>query len=118
MTLEFFKEVDVDAKESIWAKNDRNLLFHIVKKDKESEFWPRLLADKLKEKTNVHVDWSKYVDEDEEEEQGGFDMSALNGGGGFDINQMMAAQNAGMMDEESDSDDEDLPDLDSGSAPQ
>lgn len=118
VTLEFFKEVDVDAKESIWAKNDRNLLFHIVKKDKESEFWPRLLADKLKEKTNVHVDWSKYVDEDEEEEQGGFDMSALNGGGGFDINQMMAAQNAGMMDEESDSDDEDLPDLDSGSAPQ
>lgn len=118
VTLEFFKEVDVDAKESIWAKNDRNLLFHIVKKDKEAEFWPRLLADKLLEKTNVHVDWSKYVDEDEEEEQGGFDMSALNGGGGFDINQMMAAQNAGMMDEESDSDDEDLPDLDSGSAPQ
>jgi hypothetical protein len=53
------------------------------------------------------------VDEDEEEEQEGFDMSALNGGGGFDINQMMAAQNAaGMMDEGSDSDDEDMPDLD------
>ncbi|KAJ8526073.1 hypothetical protein ON010_g15110 [Phytophthora cinnamomi] len=71
-------------------------------------------ADKLLEKTNVKVDWSKFVDEDEDEEQEGFDMSALNGGGGFDINQMMAAQNAaGMMDDDaSDSDDEDMPDLD------
>ncbi|KAF1327415.1 Hsp90 co-chaperone p23, partial [Globisporangium splendens] len=113
VTLDFFKEVDVDAKESIWAKADRNVHFHIVKKDVDAEFWPRLLSDKHLEKTNVTVDWSKYVDEDEEEEQGGFDMSALNGGGGFDINQMMAAQNAGLMDgEESDSDDENLPDLD------
>ncbi|KAJ0398322.1 hypothetical protein ATCC90586_001778 [Pythium insidiosum] len=110
--LVFFKEVDVEDKQSIWAKADRNLHFHIVKKDKEDEFWPRLLADKLLEKTNVHVDWSKYVDEDEEEDKGGFDLSALNGAGGFDINEMMAAQNANMMDEGSDSDDEDLPDLD------
>lgn len=113
VTLDFFKEVDVDAKESIWAKAARNVHFHIVKKDQDAEFWPRLLSDKHLEKTNVSVDWSKYVDEDEEEEQGGFDMSALNGGGGFDINQMMAAQNAGLMGgEESDSDDENLPDLD------
>lgn len=114
VSLDFFKEVDVDAKESMWAKADRNVHFHIVKKDQDAEFWPRLLADKHLEKTNVSVDWSKYADEDEEEEQGGFDMSALNGGGGFDINQMMAAQNAGGMmgDEESDSDDEELPDLD------
>ncbi|GLE11607.1 hypothetical protein PINS_up024137 [Pythium insidiosum] len=110
--LVFFKEVDVEDKQSIWAKTDRNLHFHIVKKDKEADFWPRLLEDKLLEKTNVHVDWSKYVDEDEEEDKGGFDLSALNGAGGFDINEMMAAQNANMMDEGSDSDDEDLPDLD------
>ncbi|GMF40956.1 unnamed protein product [Phytophthora fragariaefolia] len=112
--LELFKEVDVEHKDSIWAKTDRNLHFHIVKKNQDDEFWPRLLADKLLEKTNVKVDWSKFVDEDEDEEQEGFDMSALSGGGGFDINQMMAAQNAaGMMDDdESDSDDEDMPDLD------
>ncbi|POM59426.1 hypothetical protein PHPALM_31849 [Phytophthora palmivora] len=112
--LDFFKEVDVESKDSIWAKTDRNLHFHIVKKNQDEEFWPRLLADKHLEKTNVKVDWSKFVDEDDEdEEQGGFDMSALNGGGGFDINQMMAAQNAaGMMDDDSDSDDEDMPDLD------
>ncbi|DBA00950.1 TPA: hypothetical protein N0F65_006150 [Lagenidium giganteum] len=112
VSLEFLKEVDAEAKESKWAKTDRNLHFLILKKDKDTEFWPRLLADKHLEKTNVHVDWNRYVDEDEEEEQGGFDMSALAGGGGFDINQMMAAQNANMMDEGSDSDDEDLPDLD------
>ncbi|KAG2765685.1 hypothetical protein JG687_00009944 [Phytophthora cactorum] len=113
VTLDFFKEVDVESKDSIWAKTDRNLHFHIVKKNQDEEFWPRLLADKHLEKTNVKVDWSKFVDEDEEEEQSGFDMSALNGGGGFDINQMMAAQNAaGMMDDGSDSDDEDMPDLD------
>lgn len=88
-----------------------------MKQDKEEEFWVRLLSDKVLEKTNVHVDWSKYVDEDEAEEQGGFDMSALNGAGGFDMNAMMAAQNANMMgEEESDSDDEDLPDLDPNTA--
>lgn len=111
VSLDFFKDVDVDAKESIWAKADRNVHFHIAKK--EADVWPRLLVDKHLEKTNVSVDWAKFVDEDEEEEAGGFDMSALSGGGGFDINQMMAAQNAGLMDEgESDSDDEEMPDLD------
>lgn len=39
----------------------------LMKEDNEAEFWPRLLADKLKEKTNVKVDWDKYVDEDEAE---------------------------------------------------
>ncbi|KAE8891958.1 hypothetical protein PF005_g9594 [Phytophthora fragariae] len=114
VTLDLFKEVDVEHQDSIWAKTDRNLHFHIVKKNQDEEFWPHLLADKHLEKTNVKTDWSKFVDEDEDEGQEGFDMSALNGGGGFDINQMMAAQNAaGMMEEEaSDSDDEDMPDLD------
>ena len=56
---------------------------HIMKKkDKESEeedeFWPRLLNDKTLEKNQVKVDWDRYVDEDEEEE--GFDTSALDGG--------------------------------------
>ena len=29
----------------------------INKKEKEEEFWPRLLLDKVKEKTNVKIDW-------------------------------------------------------------
>ena len=114
VSLDFYKEVEVDAKDSRWAKTDRNVHFYIVKKDQNEAFWPRLLMDKHLEKTNVKVDWSKFVDEEEEDEPSGFDMSALNGGGGFDINQMMAAQNAaGMMGEGSDSEDEELPELDS-----
>jgi hypothetical protein len=36
-------------------------------------------TDKLLEKTNVTIDWDRYVDEDEEEE--GFDMGGMGGGG-------------------------------------
>ena len=54
-------------------------MFHIMKKDTEAEeSWVRLLEDKALEKTNVKVDWDKYVDSDEEEE--GFDTSTMGGG--------------------------------------
>eukprot|EP00957_Ditylum_brightwellii_P032668 2476783-Ditylum_brightwellii.AAC.1 len=43
--------------------------------DETEEFWPRLLKDKALEKNQVKIDWDRYVDEDEEEEAGGFDMS-------------------------------------------
>jgi len=49
-----------------------------VKKDKDSEYWPRLLKDKAKEKNQVAIDWTRYVDEDEE--KGGFDTSAMGAG--------------------------------------
>jgi len=53
------------------------------KEDDQEEFWPRLLKDKAKEKNQVKIDWDRYVDEDEEEDAGGFDMSALDGGMGM-----------------------------------
>lgn len=91
--LEFFAPVDTEAKESKWAVGQRNVQFFILKKDKDAEFWPRLLEDKMLEKTNVKVDWSKFADEDDEEAEQGFDTNAMGGGaGGFDINQMMAQQ--------------------------
>merc|ERR1712038_2248490 len=46
----------------------------------DEEFWPRLLEDKTLEKNQVKIDWDRYIDEDEEEEEGGFDTSALEGG--------------------------------------
>ena len=61
----------------------RSVQMHVVKKDQEDEFWPRLLQDKAKEKNQVKIDWDRYVDEDEEEEEGGFDMSAMEGGMGM-----------------------------------
>lgn len=76
----------------------------INKKNQDEEFWPRLLLDKVQEKTNVKVDWDKYVDEDEAEGNE-FDTGALDGGndfggmggmggmggpGGMDFSKMMA----------------------------
>lgn len=53
----------------------------INKAEKEGDFWPRLLLDKTKEKTNVTIDWNKYVDEDEAD--GDFNTEDLNGGMDF-----------------------------------
>lgn len=54
-----------------------------MKKATDSDFWPRLLKDKLLEKNQVAIDWDRYVDEDEEDEAGGFDMSNMAGGQGM-----------------------------------
>jgi hypothetical protein len=49
----------------------------------DNSFWPRLLQNKLLEKNHVNTDWDRYIDEDDEDEKGGFDMSALDGGMGM-----------------------------------
>lgn len=78
--LEFLKEIELEG--SVWNVLPQSIQMHLMKKDQEEEeFWPRLLKDKLKEKNGVTIDWNKYVDEDEEEE--GFDTSALDGGQGM-----------------------------------
>lgn len=74
--LVLFKDIDTEG--SIMKVLPMNVQMKLNKKDKEDEFWPRLLADKLLEKTNVKVDWDRYVDEDEETE--GFDTRDLDGG--------------------------------------
>ena len=82
VNIEFFKPVDADG--STYKVLPRSVQMHILKKDKEEdEFWPRLLKDKGLEKNQVKIDWDRYVDEDEEDEQGGFDMSNLAGGSGM-----------------------------------
>ena len=71
----------VDAEGSTYKVLPRSVQMHVMKKEKkdkdedEEEFWPRLLKDKALEKNQVKVDWDRYVDEDEEEE--GFDTSAV-----------------------------------------
>jgi len=80
VNIEFFKKVD--AKDSTYKVLPRNIQMHIMKhEDDQEEFWPRLLKDKALEKNQVKIDWNRYVDEDEEEE--GFDTSALEGGMGM-----------------------------------
>lgn len=79
--FEFFEEVDKEA--SKWNKTGFHLLFVLEKKDQDAPFWARLL--KTKEKNQyIQVDWSKWVDEDEEPEEGN------KGLGGFDPSQMQS----------------------------
>lgn len=77
--IEFFAELNPEDEDSKYAVKPRNVQFHIKKKDVDADWWPRLLKDKAKEKGQVKCDWSRYVDEDEED--GGFDtggMDAMN----------------------------------------
>merc|ERR1712183_1159499 len=79
--LELIAEIDKEA--SAWNVKGRNILFNIVKKDAEAEYWPRLTKEKTKN-ARIQTDWSKWVDEDEEGNKGmdGFDPSQMQGFGG------------------------------------
>ena len=85
------------AQKSKWDIKPRSIQFHIIKAapaegaEATEERWPRLLADKAKEKGQVTIDWARYVDEDEE--KGGFDMSSFGGAQGFggDVSLPLAA---------------------------
>lgn len=61
LDMEFFQEVEKEG--SVWNVLPQSIQMKLNKKDKEAEFWPRLLKDKVKEKTNVTIDWDRYVDE-------------------------------------------------------
>jgi hypothetical protein len=74
--LVLFKEIETN--DSILKVLPSSVQMKLNKKDQDDEFWPRLLADKHLEKTNVKLDWDRYVDEDEETE--GFDTKDLDGG--------------------------------------
>lgn len=41
----------------------------MIKKDKSASYWKRLIAEEKKYQ-NIQLDWSKYVDEDDEAEEG------------------------------------------------
>merc|ERR1712151_68446 len=90
VNIEFYEEVD--SKGSTYKVLPRSIQMLVMKKstkeDDETEFWPRLLKDKLLEKNQVKIDWDRYVDEDEEDGNNEFDQSALAGGSGMDPNNM------------------------------
>ena len=81
--IEFFKNVKSTDAESKYKVAPRSIQFYVLKEKEEDEFWPRLLKDKLKEKNQVKIDWDRYVDEDEEEGEGGFDTSGMDGSMGM-----------------------------------
>jgi len=64
--LNLFGEINIE--ESKWNVNGREMQFILVKKE-EGPYWKRLLKEDKKYQ-HITVDWSKYVDEDEEAEEG------------------------------------------------
>ena len=63
--IAFFKPVD--SKGSTYNVLPRSVVMQVMKKDKEEEeFWRRLLKNKALEKTQVKIDWDRYVVENEE----------------------------------------------------
>ena len=84
--MEFF--APITKSECKHNTNGRNPIITLSKTDKDTEYWPRLTKEKVKN-SRITVDWNKWVDEDEEDaapaDMGGdFDPSMMNafGGGG------------------------------------
>ena len=84
LDIEFVKEgggIDSSSEESKYAIKPRNISFFLVKK--KEGFWPRLLEDRQLQKTNVKVDFDKWVDSDDEDEPQDFNTSGMEGMGGM-----------------------------------
>lgn len=85
VNIEFYQPVNSEG--STYKVLPRSIQMLVMKKTNDDgdddEFWPRLLKDKSLEKNQVKIDWDRYVDEDEEEEEGGFDTGNLAGGQGM-----------------------------------
>ncbi|MED6110541.1 hypothetical protein PIB30_043963 [Stylosanthes scabra] len=86
--IDLFDKVDVDnSKVSVGSRN----IFYLVVKAEE-KWWDRLLKQGGKPPVFLKVDWDKWVDEDEEDDQdskpgadmdfSNFDLSKLSMGGG------------------------------------
>lgn len=99
---------------SAFVNKGRCIEMVLRKEKKDAPYWPNLTKDK-KKPHYLKIDFNKWRDEDDDEEEGG-------GGGGsnYDIEEMlrsMGGAGAGdkpdkpFMDDLSDSDDENLPDL-------
>ena len=79
LELEWLKSnggIDSSAEGSKYVIKPRHVQFILVKK--EEGFWLRLLEDKQLQKTNVRVDFSRYIDSDEEETAKEFDSAGMN----------------------------------------
>ena len=64
LDLDLFGEVETEGCK--WKATDLSIALSIPKKNKEEEYWPRLIKEKGKLPW-IQVDWSKWVDEDEED---------------------------------------------------
>ncbi|KAF8499022.1 HSP20-like chaperone [Russula emetica] len=85
-SIDLYKEIIPE--ESVKHLTSRALIFNLRKKDLEHEYWTRLTKDKLKS-PYIKTDFSKWVDEDEQEGTGATnfdddtDPSGMGGMGGM-----------------------------------
>jgi len=125
--LEFYEEIDVKA--SKYHTTDRGVIFILRKTTKKSEYWPRLTKSNKKEHF-IRTDFEKWVDEDEQDGDASDPMSSYNFGAGgmpdmgdLDFSKLGGAGGMGDMgasmgmDDDADSDDDDMPDLASEEVP-
>ncbi|TKY51475.1 cytosolic prostaglandin-E synthase [Spatholobus suberectus] len=108
VNIDLFDKVDVNnSTASVGSRN----IFYVVKKT-ESKWWSRLLKQGGKPPVFLKVDWDKWIDEDEEQEDNkpgtdmdfsNFDFSKLSMGGGEGLDDDMADDRD---DDESDTEEE------------
>ncbi|KAG6325893.1 hypothetical protein ID866_13196, partial [Astraeus odoratus] len=98
-SLNFFDEVIPE--ESTSRLNSRSFSTVLRKKTKKAEYWPRLTKEKAK-LPYIKTDFSKWVDEDEQDGSAAFDDDMVggipgmdDGMGGMDFSQMMAQMGGG-----------------------
>ena len=81
-TLRLYKPVKKD--QSTYATTERQVFCALIKED--AEWWERLLAAGEKKPANLHVDFDKWADEDDDAgdvDTSMFDMQSMMGGGGM-----------------------------------
>lgn len=101
---------EVDETSSKITIGDRSIVLVLAKKDTNGDFWSRLTKDKSK-LSYLKVDWNKWKDEDDEDDD-------LGGAGDFDLGQLESLSNFRqdnsykdfMPPTEDDSDDDDIED--------
>lgn len=87
----------VSPEESDFMARPRQIEVKLRKKDVEGDFWPRLTADRAKNKS-IAIDWARWKDEDDEPEGGDAgDLGDFGLGGGMEgmddeLMQKMTAQ--------------------------
>ncbi|XP_026731593.1 uncharacterized protein CG16817-like [Trichoplusia ni] len=109
VTIQLYEAVIPET--SAYVNKGRCIEMILLKEKKDAPYWPSLTKDK-KKPHYLKVDFNKWKDEDDEEENGGgnsYDIEEMlrtMGGGGGD-----KAEKPSFDDLETDSDDENLPDL-------
>ncbi|CAD8085250.1 unnamed protein product [Paramecium primaurelia] len=81
--INFYAEIIVE--DSKWTNYGVNVRFILCKKDQAASYWTRLIKETHKLQF-IQVDWTKYIDEDDEAEEGGKGLDDWNANNfqGFD----------------------------------